>query len=82
MLFRSDDLQIHNNIYIRMNIPNLYTSYGESLTNVYGYYKLHTENGKCELESDDFIVYPAYVTNLYGLESDFVVPLSDIYLGK
>ncbi len=62
-------------LYIQSGIPDLL--YGGS-----GMYKIHTENGLCELHDDDFYIsYGSYVYEGYALISAYVTQASNVYRG-
>ena len=86
--------ELGNNVYAKMDMPGAVdgvgnTSSQDSQFHAYAYYKIHTENGKCEVDYDDFIwdINMIVVTSQYGYsmqsESEaYVVPLSQVDLGK
>jgi hypothetical protein len=76
--------------YLEMQIPNLVTADGGAVL-LYGYYKVHTENGLCQVEPDDYITPSIGGTSTftqYGLVSStlsstaFVTPIANIYQGQ
>jgi hypothetical protein len=69
-----------DNMYVQQPVPNI--KYSRSIE--YAYYKIHTENGKCELDLDDY-TYIVSVSNNYYLFFDGitskVAPIDNIYTG-
>ncbi|MBP9741752.1 MAG: hypothetical protein KBD37_00165 [Burkholderiales bacterium] len=73
--------------YVAMDVPELFNADGSSAI-LKAYYKVHTENGLCEVESDDYVTN--FTTNKieYGLDWNNggayakVAPISSFYLGK
>jgi len=85
-----ETMQSSNYQYVQMDIPNIVDNSGNQFSSSEtpkGYYKVHTENNKCEVQLDDFVVDRAQTTkytyggNLYT--GDIVVaPISSVYIGK
>lgn len=85
---------IAGSVYLYMQVPNLYTNNGQLVTNdtevvpVFAYFKVHTENNKCEVQLDDYaVVLPK--SDLWTLGDNLstpslysVAPISNVYLGK
>ena len=62
--FKMAPIEAYNSVYVAMQIPNLYTvnsqSTEESVSVAMGYYKIHTENGKCEVEPNgEYLTFPS-----------------------
>ena len=58
-------IQAYNSVYVAMPIPHLYTvdsqTTYEKVSSPMGYYKIHTENGKCEVEPDgEYFAFTQY----------------------
>ncbi|MBP9742421.1 MAG: hypothetical protein KBD37_03590 [Burkholderiales bacterium] len=73
--------------YVLMEVPDLFNSDGNKAI-LTAYYKIHTENGLCEVEADDYVTSALANKIEYGLDwfngsgNAKVAPIASFYLGK
>ena len=74
-------------VYIQMNVPNIVDSDGKPITTnpLTAFYKIHTENGKCEIQLDDYVMTTAATerwTMGGGQVGKFITSSANVYFGK